>query len=160
LLNKIKHLLVDYFLALIIYECNKIYSYGFRNYLLSSSNMINAMAYIIYIGSYSMKYYTMIKVSLEVNNLNSLNFWNTINTLEPGDYKTQQDIYQTFYWLNSGIVFLICPQNIRTFLGDGLFFIFTRPFLLVFVRPNKRFRGFLCFCHNHDFLKAVLFSTG
>lgn len=80
----------------------KLISDGFRNYLLSVSNLLNVITYLIFAASYALKFYTIILVSIELKQINSDSFWNQVNTLSPNDLSTQIQVFQTFYWLNSG----------------------------------------------------------
>ena len=59
----------------------------------------------IFIDSYALKFYTSIQISFQKQTLASQSFWNDVNNLNESDIYTQQSIYQTFYWLNAGIVF-------------------------------------------------------
>jgi hypothetical protein len=72
----------------------------------SWNNIVNIIIYILFFGSYTLKYYSMIVVNIEMNTLNSLEFWSTINNLNEHDITTQSKIFQTFYWLNEGNAYL------------------------------------------------------
>ena len=66
------------------------------------SNVITAVMLLIFTDSYALKFYTYIQVSIQKEMLNSPTFWDEINSLNNSDLTTQQNIYQTFYWLNEG----------------------------------------------------------
>lgn len=86
-----------------VYEAKKLISYGLRNYLLSVSNIANVITYTVFIASFALKFYTIIKVMAELETISSDEFWNTVNTLKSSDHASQIKIFQTFYWLNSGM---------------------------------------------------------
>lgn len=90
-----------------VYEAKKLISYGLRNYLLSVSNIANVITYTIFIASFALKFYTIIKVMAELETISSDEFWNNVNNLKASDHASQIHIFQTFYWLNSGIKAMI-----------------------------------------------------
>ena len=59
---------------------------------------------MLYIGSYSLKYFTMIIVAKELVNIESLDFWRDLQYLNASDLNAQVKTYETFYWLNSGML--------------------------------------------------------
>jgi len=89
--------------GLIINDLKLVFQYGFKEYFLSWSNILNACMYALFIASFSLKYYMMILVSMERTKLNDPLFWNRVTTLSATDTPSQIDIYQTFYWLNDGM---------------------------------------------------------
>jgi hypothetical protein len=68
------------------------------------SNIITAAMIFIFIDSYALKFYTNIQVNHEKQVLGSQSFWDQVNHLNNSDVQTQQSVYQTFYWLNEGIL--------------------------------------------------------
>ena len=88
--------------CLIVNEFKQIYLYGFKDYFLSWSNIVKSIMYTLFVASFGLKYYTMIMVSMQVPKLDDVNFWNTVVGLKETDISTQIDVFQTFYWLNTG----------------------------------------------------------
>lgn len=72
---------------------------------------------VIYVSSFSLKYYTMICVHLTKTRALEDGFWRTVANVNETDYATQRDIYNTIYWLNNGIdwaqiyIFIIIKNN-------------------------------------------------
>lgn len=58
---------------------------------------------VIYISSFSLKYYTMIVVRLTKIQVLNGDFWDLAVNLNVTDYSTQKMIYNAIYWLNNGI---------------------------------------------------------
>ena len=88
--------------GLIINEFKLVYQYGFKEYFLSWSNLVNAAMYFLFFASFSLKYYTMIYVTMERYKLQEVDFWIKVAQLTAEDTAGQIDVYQTFYWLNDG----------------------------------------------------------
>lgn len=83
----------------------QVYFGGLQNYFLSWSNIVSALISILFIVSLALKYFTINVVTIEKAKLEDSNFWFRINSLDENDLESQKDIYQTFYWLNSGKYF-------------------------------------------------------
>lgn len=65
--------------------------------------MFNASMYILFVSSYSLKFYTMIIVSIQRNKLSDSVFWDQVNALEKAnDINSEMEIFKVFYWLNNG----------------------------------------------------------
>ncbi len=89
--------------GLITNEIKLIYRYGFKEYFYSWSNMFNASMYILFAASLSLKFYTMIIVTIGTNQLSDPSFWSQVNNLQnSNDLNAEINIYQVFYWLNDG----------------------------------------------------------
>lgn len=58
---------------------------------------------VIYVSSFSLKYYTMIVVRLTKIKVLDEKFWVMASSLNQTDYGAQKDVYNTLYWLNNGI---------------------------------------------------------
>ena len=50
------------------------------------------------------KFYTMFMVTIQLEKIGSNAFWKKVAGLNETDIVTQIEIYDVFYWLNSGIV--------------------------------------------------------
>ena len=74
---------------------------GISEYMFSSSNMVDTVMNILYIASFSLKYYTIIVVTIEFSKVSSSDFWlqTNLNTTDTG---IEKSLYETFYWLNRG----------------------------------------------------------
>ena len=84
-------------------EIKLIYRYGFKEYFYSWSNMFNVSMYILFVSSFSLKFYTMILINIEKNKLSDPSFWSNVNSLNRiNDLNIQIDVFQVFYWLNDG----------------------------------------------------------
>lgn len=84
-------------------EIKLIFKYGLKEYFYSWGNMFNATMYILFVSSFSLKYYTMIIVSIQRNKLTDPEFWVQVNALQKAnDLNSESDLFQTFYWLNNG----------------------------------------------------------
>jgi hypothetical protein len=86
-------------------EAKQFTQMGLFNYLYSNSNTFNCLVSGVYLIAYALEYYTMILVKLSINQINSQSFWISISLMNSS--QTQFQIYQTFYWLNSGTNFLV-----------------------------------------------------
>ena len=90
------------------HEIKKIFNLGMYNYLSSSLNIVNFSMNFFYIASYGLKYHTMIIISQKLNKLNSNAFWKTLGELDESSTKEDIiDVHETFYWLNSGNLFVL-----------------------------------------------------
>jgi len=59
--------------------------------------------YILFAASLSLKFYTMIIVTIGTNQLSDPSFWSQVNNLQnSNDLNAEINIYQVFYWLNDG----------------------------------------------------------
>jgi hypothetical protein len=56
----------------------------------------------VYLGSYGLKYFTMIAVYNYTNEISEHSFWEKVSNLNAKDLDVQLEVYQVFYWLNSG----------------------------------------------------------
>jgi len=56
----------------------------------------------VYLGSYGLKYFTMIVVYNYTNEIAEHSFWEKVSNLNAKDLDSQLEVYQVFYWLNSG----------------------------------------------------------
>jgi hypothetical protein len=61
----------------------------------------------VYLGSYGLKYFTMIVVYNYTNEISEPSFWEKVRNLNEKDLEGQLEVYQVFYWLNSGINYSI-----------------------------------------------------
>lgn len=84
------------------HEIKKLFENGIYEYLFSSLNVLTFSLNILYIASFSLKYYTMWLVSKEIGNLEKESFWSNLKKLKDNDTHMQKDVYETFYWLNRG----------------------------------------------------------
>ena len=57
---------------------------------------------VLYLCSYVLKYATTINVAINKNKISRQDFWIKLVNLNPNDIETLKEIYETFYWLNSG----------------------------------------------------------
>ena len=89
-------------LGLFLRETRQMSTMGMQDYMRSTSNVVTLFMNILFVGSYGLKFYTIIKVGVEMKHLRDEEFWHTVNTLEANDTHTQESVYQTFYWLNNG----------------------------------------------------------
>jgi hypothetical protein len=90
-------------IGLIGNEIKLIFRYGFKEYFYSWSNMFNVSMYILFVSSFSLKFYTMILIRIEINKLSDPAFWSNVNSLSKvNDLNTEIDVFQVFYWLNDG----------------------------------------------------------
>lgn len=88
--------------GLIWQEIKQLYHYGVKDYLRSWNNIFNSLMNVIYVSSFSLKYYTMIVVRLTKYKVLDESFWDMASTLNETDYSGQKDVYNTIYWLNNG----------------------------------------------------------
>ena len=79
----------------------KLFSKGIVDYLFSWMNILTSVMHLLYIYSYALKFYTIIKVQIEKNKLDDPQFWYMVNNLDK-NITNQQSVYETFYWLNAG----------------------------------------------------------
>ncbi len=56
----------------------------------------------LYLVSYSLRFYSIVRVANEKKKLSDPFFWNTVRNLTNDDIEGQKEIYETFYWLNNG----------------------------------------------------------
>lgn len=84
-------------------EFKQLYHYGAKDYLRSWNNIFNSLMNVIYVSSFSLKYYTMIVVRLTKMKVLDEKFWIMASSLNQTDYGAQKDVYNTLYWLNNGI---------------------------------------------------------
>ena len=91
-------------------EVKSCFIYGIKDYLLSWSNILTTIMIILYFSSYGLKFYTIIKVGIEKEQLNDPKFWNLVSELE-NNIEGQKQVFETFYWLNEG-KFSLKYQNI------------------------------------------------
>jgi hypothetical protein len=64
--------------------------------------------YTLFLVSYTLKFYTMMVVNIERKKLDDVNFWNKIRNLNENNTGEQIEVFQTFYWLNDGKIYLLC----------------------------------------------------
>jgi hypothetical protein len=79
----------------------KLFSKGIVDYFFSWMNILTSVTHLLYIYSYALKFYTIIKVQIEKNKLDDPKFWYMVNNLDK-NITNQQSVYETFYWLNAG----------------------------------------------------------
>jgi hypothetical protein len=79
-----------------------MFNYGVYNYLVSSFNVVNFCMNIFYITAYGLKFYTMLKVSENVNKVKKIEFWDIVNNLNNTNKEAQVEVYSSLYWLNAG----------------------------------------------------------
>ena len=110
----IDYIICIWVLGLSLRECKKLFIYGARDYLFSWNNVLVSITHLLFICSYALKYYKIIIVGLEKEKLKDPNFWQMIKN-ESYTIHDQEEIYQTFYWLNEGIYLRNTFKNL-TFL--------------------------------------------
>ena len=79
----------------------KLFSKGIVDYLFSWMNILTSVMHLLFIYSYALKFYTIIKVQIEKNKLDDPKFWYMVNNLDK-NITNKQSVYETFYWLNAG----------------------------------------------------------
>lgn len=84
------------------HEIKKLFLLGIYEYLYSPFNIVNSLLNVLYIISYGLKYHTMILVASKLKQIESSKFWLDMKYLNETDLDSQKNIYETFYWLNSG----------------------------------------------------------
>jgi hypothetical protein len=66
---------------------------------------MNTLMTILYLFSYGLKYYIIFVVYSKRALIDTKEFWNKVENINPNDFNTQIEIFKTFYWLNNGILF-------------------------------------------------------
>lgn len=84
------------------HEIKKLFLFGIYEYLYSPFNIVNSLLNVLYIISYGLKYHTMILVASQLRQIETAKFWSDLKNLNETDFQSQKNIYETFYWLNSG----------------------------------------------------------
>ena len=102
------------------HEIKKLFLLGIYEYLYSPFNIVNSLLNVLYIISYGLKYHTMILVASQLRKIETTKFWLDLGKLNETDLQSQKNIYETFYWLNSGKYYFILFKNINLIL---IFFI-------------------------------------
>jgi hypothetical protein len=94
----------------------KIYNFGFKEYFYSWSNMLSSVIIILFSASYVINYYTLVKLLGCIDSLSNVDFWHKVANLTANDTQGQIDVYKTFYWLNSGMIYQFNLKKINFFL--------------------------------------------
>jgi hypothetical protein len=77
---------------------------GFRDYLLAWSNILTLLQSVLYTVTYGLRFYMINQVATEKEKLSNLLFWSNLKNLTSSDLNLQKEYYQTFYWLNNGLI--------------------------------------------------------
>jgi hypothetical protein len=77
------------------------------------------------VASFTLKIICFFKVNARLDRINDPNFWEKAVKMNSNDIEAQQEIIDTIYWLNNGII-----------LND-LFFLFEKLLNTTFIK-NKR----------------------
>lgn len=88
--------------GLIWQEVKNAFHYGFRDYLSSWNNIFNSIMNILYVSSFSLKYYSIIAVRMAKSKALDANFWKNAIHLNETNYDAQREIFNNLYWLNNG----------------------------------------------------------
>lgn len=84
---------------------------------------------ILFISSYGLKFYTLIRVQIEKAKLSEDSFWIQVQNLNESSLTEQQTIYKSFYWLNNDRFywFSLDPINLSEALyAIAIIFSFSR----------------------------------
>jgi hypothetical protein len=127
-------------------QIKKLFLHGFRDYLLSWDNICSCIMAILYSTCYGLKFYTVYRVNLETSKISEHSFWSEVKNIDENDIESQKQIYQTFYWLNQGLLlFSSSFFKDNDFLRNAVSIIFmARSLLLVFTRSDQSIRGIIC----------------
>jgi hypothetical protein len=79
-----------------------MYFKGRQDYFASTNNMFDLLTFVFYIGSYTLKYYVLNLVRYSHSLIEHDEFWDRVQHLNATDYKSQEEIFSTLYWLNIG----------------------------------------------------------
>lgn len=93
------------FKGLLLSEIKKNIVYGVKDYLSSWSNIFTQIMTVLFIASYGLKYYTIIKVESEKELVGNEEFWYIVENLTESNIEDQMYVYERFYWLNAGFYF-------------------------------------------------------
>lgn len=110
-----------FIIGMIWHEIKQIYQDGLRDYLLSINNTIDLLMIFLYIGSFALKYYNIFLVRLQLNRLESKEFWQSVNSLNEFDIQAQKDVFHTFYSLNEDRFYWVSFDPIN--VAEALFAI-------------------------------------
>ena len=116
--NQIDFIICTWITGLCLRELRKVFTYGIRDYLFSWSNILPTVTHILFIVSYALKYYTMVRVNMEKAKLVDPHFWYLVAHLE-NNITLQENVYETFYWLNEDRYFWYSLDPIH--LSEGIF---------------------------------------
>jgi hypothetical protein len=75
--------------------------------------VVNAAMYFLFTASFGLKYYTMVVVAMERQKLADVDFWRRVRDLVPSDEAAQIAVFQTFYWLNDGNLFVLFVSSLQ-----------------------------------------------
>lgn len=103
------------------HEIKQVYQDGLRDYLLSINNIIDLCMIILYIGSFTLKYYSIFLVRVQLDKIETNEFWYIVNNLEHFDESVQKEVFYTFYWLNEDRFYWISFDPIN--VAEALFAI-------------------------------------
>jgi hypothetical protein len=98
--NTIDLVISIWVVGLFWHEFKQAYSGGLKDYFTSINNMIDIFMIMLYIASFTLKYYTIFVVRLQLTKVESEDFWIQVAEMSPDDYAMQNDVFSTFYWLN------------------------------------------------------------
>ncbi len=117
---------------MVLRELKKVILFGIKEYVFAWSNLFTCVLIIMFIGSFGLKFYTLIKVNIEKEKLLDPEFWDLVAHLSQRSADDQLSVYETFYWLNRDRYYWVSMDPIN--LSEGLF-----AFSIVFMM------GRLCF---------------
>ena len=104
---------------MVLRELKKVILYGIKEYVFAWSNMFACVLIVLFACSFGLKFYSLIRVSIEKEKLSDQNFWELVANLDNGTDVEQQSVFETFYWLNRDRYYWLSmdPMN----LSEGLF---------------------------------------
>ena len=85
------------------HEMKHLIEWGIYNYLYSSTNTVNLCMNVLYVTSYGIAYISYFLVKKSLREIEKPEFWERVKDLNENDTKSHEKIYETFYWLNSGM---------------------------------------------------------
>ncbi len=123
---------------MVLRELKKVIFFGIKEYVFAWSNIFTCVLNILFIGSFGLKFYTLITVSIEKEKLSDPNFWELVAQLPHRNASDQLSVYKTFYWLNRDRFYWISLDPIN--LSEGLFavsIVFTMGRLCFWLPANQ-----------------------
>ncbi len=105
--TKIDIIISIWIIGLTWHELKQLFKLKIFEYLYSPINVFNFCLNILFITSYCLKFHTMLVVSNKFEQIKTDDFWLKVNTLNATDLEGQKSIFETFYWLNSGLFLYI-----------------------------------------------------
>ncbi|CAF0998099.1 unnamed protein product [Adineta ricciae] len=102
-------------------EIKQAYNDGLQDYLLSWNNIVDSCTTVLYISSFTLKYYVIIKVGTALKLVRHYEFVQNVWEICSLNATEQGSIYQTFYWLNADRYYWVSLDPIN--VAEGLFAI-------------------------------------